>query len=305
MEVGWGATVFPRVRVRACAAALATVLGGATALMAASGPAGADAPARLYLALGDSIAFGYVDRGTWSGPTAQGDYGDPGAFIGYPAYAGHALDLDTVDAACPGETATSFIVAGAPDYGCADYRAAFALHTTYPGSSQLAFALRFLDQHVNTRLVTVGLGLNDALLLERRCGGLQNVACITFGLPAVLYSVTSDLGTILSALRATRFGGAVIVVNYYSVDYDDAAATSFTAALDSAINAAAAANHVPVADAFTAFRSAAYAGAAGDTCRAGLLDAAAQPGSLCDLHPSAQGQELLAAAVEQAYARGT
>ena len=62
------------------------------------------------------------------------------------------------------------------------------------------------------------------------------------------------------------------------------------------------------AERFTAFKNAAMQGsAAGNTCKAGLLNVAPQaPGtfdpSKCDVHPSQSGQKLLAQAVEDAYA---
>ena len=58
-----------------------------------------------------------------------------------------------------------------------------------------------------------------------------------------------------------------------------------------------------VADVFTAFQTAASNPfAAGNTCKAGLLNAAAVNEFTCDVHPSQSGQKLIAGAVEAAYA---
>jgi hypothetical protein len=115
--------------------------------------------------------------------------------------------------------------------------------------------------------------------------------------------VFANLNTILSNLRATGFKGVLMVVNYYSTDYTDAAGTGLTVALNQTLAAAAAANRAVVADAFTAFRNAAVNNpfAAGNTCKAGLLNGSPQSAATCDVHPSLTGQRLLAKTVEATY----
>jgi hypothetical protein len=49
-------------------------------------------------------------------------------------------------------------------------------------------------------------------------------------------------------LRATGFGGAIVITNYYSLDYSDAAGTGLTALLNGALEASAAAYGAVVAD---------------------------------------------------------
>jgi hypothetical protein len=117
--------------------------------------------------------------------------------------------------------------------------------------------------------------------------------------------VYANLNTILSNLRATGFKGVLMVVNYYSLDYSDAAGTGFTLALNKTLAAAAAANGAVVADAFTAFQQVA-ALAGGKTCFVGLLNGNPANQLACDVHPSITGQRLLAKTVERAYlaARG-
>src|SRR5260370_33649962 len=65
-----------------------------------------------YLALGDSIAFGYDP--TVTAPT-------PAKYTGYPEIVAQIENLlqskKEVNAACPGETSGSFMV-GPPDNGC-------------------------------------------------------------------------------------------------------------------------------------------------------------------------------------------
>lgn len=246
-----------------------------------------------YLALGDSVVFGYITK-------AGFEYANPHNFVGYPDYVSQALRFNTTNASCPGETTAGFISATGADNGCRPFRANAALHVSYT-ATQLDFATTFLKTHHDTRLVSIGLGANDAFLLESACA--LDPQCIANGLPQLLATISANMRTILDAIRATHFHGVLMIVNYYSLDYSDAPATGLTQLLNQAITSSAAADHAVVADAFDAFKAAAntqFAG--GNTCRAGLLNASPQNQFLCDVHPSQSGQQLLAHTVENAYA---
>ena len=52
-----------------------------------------------YLALGDSVTFGYVEPNTVPPP----NYRNAASLIGYPALVGKQLRLKVANAACPGE----------------------------------------------------------------------------------------------------------------------------------------------------------------------------------------------------------
>jgi lysophospholipase L1-like esterase len=263
--------------------------GAAASASAAPSDAAED---RAFLALGDSVAFGYITQDGYA-------YINPDNFIGYPSYAGLKLRLDAANAGCPGETTGSFISLTMPDNGCQGFRARFRLHVPY-GSTQLDFATRFLATHDDTRLVTIGLGANDLFLLEDACAG--DLGCIQIRLPAVLATIRSNMDTILEDLRATGFTGVLMVVNYYSLDYTDPFQTGVIELLNQAVTASATAHRAAVADAFTAFQTAASTSfAGGKTCKTGLLNASPQDQSLCDIHPSQSGQQLLAVTVEAAY----
>jgi lysophospholipase L1-like esterase len=271
-------------------AALALFVSGASALAWAGGPfEGRGA----MLALGDSVVFGYITQDGFA-------YVNADNFMGYPEIVGNALRLESVNASCPGETTAGFLSLTGADNGCRPFRANFPLHEAYT-STQLDFALAYLGRHRHsTRLITVSLGANDGFLLLAACRG--DPACIQANLPAALGAVFANLNTILSNLRATGFKGVLMVVNYYSADYSDAAATGLTIVLNQTLAAAAAANRAVVADAFTAFQHvAANPFAAGKTCKAGLLNGNPQNPLLCDDHPSLTGQRLLAKTVEAAY----
>ena len=253
-----------------------------------------DSKAARYLALGDSVAFGYITQDGFA-------YVNPTNFIGYPEYVGDVLRLHTVNAACPGETTGGFLSLSAVDNGCNAFRAEFPLHVTYV-SSQLDFATGFLRHHPETRLVTIDLGANDGFLLEDSCASAANPQqCIDAGLPALLATVGANMQTILADLRATGFDGVIVVANYYSLDYSDAAETELTQLLNQALSAPAAAYGAVVADVFTAFQAVASK-VSGKTCNAGLLNVSPQSQLLCDVHPSQSGQRLMAQTIARTYA---
>jgi len=268
-------------------AAGALALGAGLLATGGASQAGAGHP---YLALGDSVSFGYITQAGY-------EYRNPENFIGFPQYVGEALGMTPTNAACPGETTAGFSSATGADNGCRPFRASFPLHTRYRGT-QLAFATAFLKAHPNTKLVTIQLGANDAFLLESQCK--NDPMCIAAGLPALLTTVGNNMNRIYRTLEASHFHGRLVVVNYYSLDYGDAAATATTRLLNQAITSHAQADGAIVADAFTAFQQAA-ASAAGHTCAAGLLNASPADQFTCDVHPSQSGQELLAKAVENAF----
>jgi lysophospholipase L1-like esterase len=266
-------------------ASLLLILLNSVALFAADSAVG-----RPYLALGDSVSFGFITN-------AGFEYVNPENFIGFPDYVGEALKSHTSNAACPGETSGSFLSSTTPDDGCHFYRSQAPLHVSY-ASTQLDFAVSFLKSHPQTRLVSIGLGANDVLLLRTQCAG--DPTCIAMGLPQVLAAVETNLATILGDLRAAGFKGIIVVVNYYSVDYSDVNETAIIAALNQALAAASARADTVVADVFTAFQT--IAGPArGQTCNVGLLNASSEDQFACDIHPSQSGQKLIARTVEQSY----
>jgi lysophospholipase L1-like esterase len=246
-----------------------------------------------YLALGDSVAFAFIDQAGY-------EYYNPTNFVGYGDYAGLTLSLNLVNAGCPGETTGSFISSTAPDDGCRFYRTLFPLHVVYSSakSTQLAFATNFLQHHSDTQLVTINLGANDLFLLEQQCN--NDPTCIEMGAPQVFATAAANMQIILAALRGTGFTGAIVIVNYYSLDYSNEFETSLTVGLNQAISAPAGAYGAVVADVFSAFQAAtSNPFAAGNTCVAGLLNASNPPTSppSCDVHPSQSGHKLIAQVV--------
>ena len=103
------------------AAALATVMAGVATLASADPPA---APGNgAFLALGDSAPFAMIKGDGFAYVNAKN-------FVGYADYVGRDLRLDTANAACPGETSSSFILPAGADIGCRSFRASFPLHVS-------------------------------------------------------------------------------------------------------------------------------------------------------------------------------
>lgn len=257
------------------------------------------------LVLGDSVAFGYIAAVDSVGYF----YTHPENFIGFANDLGARLRLETVNASCPGATTGSFLSSIAQDNGCKGYRELYPLHADYRGT-QLEFATQFLRRHPEVRLVTITLGANDGLLLEIACGEIPNStptqveACIEAGAPTVFAKVAENIGTILADLRATGYGGAIILTNYYSTDYSDTTQpgiTELTAALNTAIAAPARAYGAAVADIFTVFQTVASDPAfGGQTCKTGLLNPDVYTPNACNEHPALAGHRLIARTI--AYA---
>jgi lysophospholipase L1-like esterase len=281
-----------QLAVKSGVAALAAVMIGAATLALADPPA---APGNSsFLALGDSLAFGLIRNDGFANV-------NPNNFVGYPDYVGRDLRLDTANAACPGETSSSFVSLTGADLGCRSFRASFPLHVGYT-SAQLDFATNFLLAHKQTRLVTISLGVNDGGLLEQSCN--FDPACIQAGLPKAVATLRLNMDTILRSLRATGFRGVLIVVNYYSLDYTDPGQTGLVMLLNQTLAAAAAANGAAIADVFTVFQAAASTPfASGKPCRAGLLNVnPLDPTQMsCDDHPAQSGHILIADVIEATY----
>lgn len=281
-------------RLALTAAALSAVVtaacssaGGASAVDSAPSGSSAEDPG-TYLALGDSVPFGF--RGS-----AIAEFSDPDNFVGYPELVGDDLGLEVVNASCPGETTASFLDANAQSNGCQNtlqsdfgYRTAYPVHVQYASldQSQLNFAVQALQDDDDIELVTLQIGANDAFVCQRttptNCSDPADQQSLA-------QTVQANLGTILSTLRSEGgYDGQIVVVTYYALNYADAFGIT-TGALGDGLAQVAAANDADVADGYEAFRTPAGA-AGGDSIAAGLV----LPD---DVHPTDEGQQLLAEAV--------
>jgi len=283
---------FSSFRLAAVGSALACVL-ALVSVVPASATSTSNSNPNNYLALGDSVPFGYD-------PLLVKPGVDPSVFVGYPQLAANLFrpKLKVFNATCPGETSGSLIDVTARDNGCQSYRQYVgALHVSYQGS-QLQYAERYVAANPRTRFVSLMIGANDLFLLQKDCH--NDNACIMAGLPGLGGALQTNLTTIYSGLRAAGFKGDFVAVTYYSTNYTDPVITEAVGALDGVLTVVTKAFGGKVADGFGTFEVA-TAPYGGDTCAAGLLIHLTT--TTCDIHPSSAGAALLASALYAAEGR--
>jgi lysophospholipase L1-like esterase len=156
--------------------------------------------APTYLALGDSLAFGYSEAKFNSllpeEPASAYDTGyvdDFGKLLGL-----FEPGVQTVNDGCPCE-----------------YGLHFPLHHPYSGS-QLADALSYLSSHPGAvNPITIDIGANDALgVIEGVCK--LEAKCIQEQAPALFVHVGTNLALILGQLRAAAPAARIIVLGLYN-----------------------------------------------------------------------------------------
>lgn len=262
---------------------------------------GSNAESNGYLALGDSLPFGY-------NPLIQPP--DLSDYFGYPSIISAITQNRLTNASCPFETTGTFLSGGTTAdgvFGCPVWRATSGLtkplFVSYSGP-QIDYATSFLQSHPNTHLLTIQLGGNDLGDLQLSCGG--DPGCELAGLTGTLTQVGMNLGMTVARIRHAGYSGPIVLVNYYAFNYTNVTQTGAFGALAETIALVAAASpNVKVADAFKAF-GLVSARFGGDTCAAGLRiklnSFNPQTGDTCDVHPTFVGHAVLAGAVFAALA---
>jgi lysophospholipase L1-like esterase len=258
-----------------------------------------------YLALGDSVSFGYREPNAIPAP----NYSKAKSFVGFPEVVADDLGLKLVNAACSGETSASFLKTSAASNGCENtynpttktqdpggYRTQHPLHVRYASKtqSQLAFAEKYLKGHKKTRLVSLMIGANDLFLCQvntaDNCNNLDEVN-------ATVAKVQANVTKMLKGLRKTaKYTGQIVLVEYYSTNYTDPLVSGAVEDLNTHLKSAAAGYKVTFANAFSTFQNAAKQDG-GNTCTARLLTVLSTTPSSCGVHPSIQGADVLATTV--------
>ncbi|HTW19224.1 MAG TPA: SGNH/GDSL hydrolase family protein [Mycobacteriales bacterium] len=287
------------------AAAIRPAVTAATAAAHKAQPA--VTPGSRYLALGDSVPFGYREDNAIPPP----NYHHASNFVGFPEDVASNLDLRVTNAACPGETTASFINTSAQSNGCENsftkgakhptpigYRRIYPLHVHYTGlgESQLTYAEKFLKKHPHTALVTLMIGANDGFICLERTSD----SCFS-EFAALQQKITKNVTRILKGIRdKAHYQGQLVLVTYWSLNYHNTTDNYESQGLNSAVEKAGKNFHVRIANGYKQFRLASAQGH-GDPCAAGLLTAlsGADKGT-CGVHPSVAGAAVLAQAVEQA-----
>jgi lysophospholipase L1-like esterase len=252
-----------------------------TGRASATQPAIFNPPKKSYLALGDSLAFGF-QFGIFNQhfPDVPPELFERG-YVDDLSHMLHPIrpDMQTVNYGCPGETSNSFIQGG-----CFYTAQGFALHDSYSGS-QLDAAITFLRAHRGqVSPITLNLGANDLNALQALCG--SDVACYELQGPIVVEQIRKNLDAILGALRAAAPNSEILTFTQYSVGFlVDPRFLLLTNAFNDVVVTTAAAYRVRVADVFAAFNG------------------PPQPETICNLtlvctagdsHPSDAGYQVIA-----------
>ena len=216
------------------AAAALLVLSG-TATSSTSPQRAAEAPESYYLALGDSMAYGFqptkADR-----PPSQVDTGYVDVIAA--RLRKHAPNQRVVNYGCPGESTVTFA-----NGGCDWLKGGGKLHDAFSGS-QLEAAQSFLQAHPGqVSPITMTLWGGDLFpLSQNRRHARQAIAA--FG---------SRFTAILKQLRAAAPNAEIVVSGAWDPEADRLAQTEpLYRSADAAIKRAAAASHVRVANMFPA-----------------------------------------------------
>jgi lysophospholipase L1-like esterase len=229
-------------------------------------------PQSYYLALGDSIAYGYQPgKGT-----------RPSAFdTGYvDVFAARLRKLSpkikVVNYGCPGETTVTFARGGC-DWLAEDMK----LHNAFRGP-QLHAALSFLRAHRGeVSPITVTLWGNDVLPLSQK--GKRA--------PKAIASFATRFDTILERLRAAAPTAEIIVTGAWNPEVDQLKqADPLYRSLDAAIRRTAAASRARVANVFAVFNAGSIAAQKARLCRLSFFCTRGDP------HPTDAGYRALAEA---------
>jgi lysophospholipase L1-like esterase len=192
MQAMNGSAVSFRKRGRLIGCCTALVLAFSALAFSASAGAATPPPPTTYLALGDSLAFGYTQEKF----EAHFPFNESPLFFeeGYANYlyakikgaskkfAQNLKGLHLVNNGCPGETTDSMIgngglatALGIPGASpCGYHKAGFELHHEYGGTkSQMESALQVIKQNSMTpgsvKNITVNIGANDELAAVAKC----------------------------------------------------------------------------------------------------------------------------------------
>lgn len=209
-------------------AVLAMLAGAATAEAAA--PPKPKAPRKVYLALGDSLAFGYQQAKVLANlpnpsptlfNTGYVDVFQYGSSLtsstGFNAsYSG----VQTVNLGCPGETSSTLLNATNSTTGCTTYP--FPIHVNHPAQTQIQKAVAVLNANGGKVVpVTIDIGANDLLALVHSCttNGVISLTCVETGSTTTFATVQQNLDSALSQIRAVAGYTQIMVVGLYNPLY--------------------------------------------------------------------------------------
>jgi hypothetical protein len=221
----------------------------ASALLASSASA-AKTPLKptAYVAIGDSLAFGYTQEKFDLNLPTENPSNFEGGYVN-TAYAklakvekGAGNGLNLINLGCPGETSDGVIGhalgnPGAEYNPCAYHNlAGFPLHVAFGGASELEAAIGAVtNPSVPVTAVSINIGSNDELASVGKCenptylaengftGGLTECLVTEVGPGSHQYPglgvfghIITNIGTTIGALRAYGYTGPVVVLGFYN-----------------------------------------------------------------------------------------
>jgi lysophospholipase L1-like esterase len=217
-----------RTRVLVCGVACAAAFGA----LSLAPVAGAATVGNTYLALGDSLAYGY-HKAQFSKELKEKGFVEPATFNdGYVDDFASFLKvvnpgLQVINDGCPGETTETFVKgSGVPGF-CAGpfpptasrtpFPYAFLHHSYGAASSQLADALAILAANHNVSPITLNIGSNDVLqFLETTCGFPATDTCSEATVIAEYEHITANVSSILVQLRAAAPSAQMVLIGAYN-----------------------------------------------------------------------------------------
>ena len=210
------------------AAVLAMLAGAASAEAAA--PAKPNTPRKVYLALGDSLAFGYQQAKVIANlPNPSPTLFNTGyvnvfqfgsSLTSSTGFNARYPGVQTVNLGCPGETSSTLLNATNSTTGCATYP--FSIHVNHPGQTQIQKAVAVLNANGGKVVpVTIDIGANDLLGLVRSCttNGVISLTCIQSGSTTTFATVQQNLDSALSQIRAVAGYTQIMAVGVYNPLY--------------------------------------------------------------------------------------
>ena len=264
---------------------LAVALLIALAASAASGPV-YQAPRAYYLALGDSIAYGFQPGKQRAGlPPSGFNTGYVDVFAA--RLRAVAPKLRIVNYACPGESTKTFI-----EGGCSGRGDVKGLHNAFKGA-QLDAALAFLRAHRGqVGPITLTLWGNDVFEFSPACKG--DLLCTRSHAKAGLARFASRLDSIVGMLRAAAPKAEIILSGAWNFDVEHLAQTDpLFRSIDATIVRVAAARKARVAKMYPVFSPSPVGNPARARARICALTFICSKG---DPHPTDAGYRAMAAA---------
>ena len=313
-------SAFDRVRARLLVGVAVLAGFAALALAPAAGAAGVGS---TYLALGDSLAYGY-HQAQFEEELKERDFVDAANFDdGYVDDFGATLKLlnpklAIVNDGCPGET-TDTMIKGSGDGPafCAGgptgtpFPKVF-LHHSYPGT-QLEDALA-IAKEPGVGTITLDIGANDILqFLGSTCGFPTAFTCTEKQVATEIGHVVTNVGFILGQLRAAAPKATIVFVSQYNPDptvlSPEGRGDATVEALNTAIKGVAATFGVKFANTARVFNFSGTHGGpeAGDILTVCAFTAMCPGGTFnptspeADIHPTKAGYAAMAAVTTLAY----